>query len=179
MALKKLCIFEDLINEMDMSHLVPFLEWNKDKRYFDMEAGKEHYRLVSYLSNLFDNKFFVNIGTNNGFSALALAHDDEARVKTYDVFDYIPDDTKKKSNIDFHIMDYMNDIDEIVKSDFIIVDLIPHDGIEEKRIFDALKKKGFSGIVLVDDIKLTEGIKTFWNEIEHKKYDLTKYGHCI
>ena len=47
----------------------------------------------------------------------------------------------------------------------------------KKRIFDALKKKGFSGIVLVDDIKLTEGIKTFWNEIEHKKYDLTKYGH--
>jgi hypothetical protein len=174
----KLCIFEDLVNEMDMSHLLPFIEWNvNSKKYFDMEAGKEHYKLVAYLSNLFDNKYFVNIGTHFGFSALALAHDDEARVKSYDVFDHIPDDHTKKENIQFEIMDYINDMDEIVKSDFIIVDTLPHDGIEEKRVLDALKKKAYTGVVLFDNINLTEEMKTFWNEIEYKKHDLTKYGH--
>ncbi len=67
-------------------------------------------------------------------------------------------------------MDCVNNMDEIVKSDFIVLDIDPHDGIEETRILEALEKNNYKGIVLLDDINLNPGMKNFWK-------DITEYGH--
>ena len=36
--------------------------------------GKEHYKLLSYLSTLFNNSIIIDIGTHRGSSALALSY---------------------------------------------------------------------------------------------------------
>ena len=171
-------ISQDLVNTMDLSALESFISTSKNKQYFNMESGKEHYRLIAYLASLLENKRFVDIGTFHGFSALALSFDKDATVTTYDIIDCIADPAvKSKENITFKLMDCVNDMDLITQSDFIVLDIDPHDGKEEVRILEALEKKGYKGMVLLDDIHLNAQMDAFWNSITHKKVDLTKYGH--
>jgi len=41
---------------------------------FFSEPGKEHYKLLSYLSTLFNNSNILDIGTHLGHSSLALSY---------------------------------------------------------------------------------------------------------
>ena len=42
---------------------------------------------------------------------------------------------------------------------------------------EELKKIGYKGLVLLDDIKLNEQMKYFWNDISEEKLDISDYGH--
>lgn len=167
---------------MDLESHLKYVDWtSKNSNYFNLDAGKEHYKLLAYLAKEVSGKSYVDIGTYLGSSAVALATNECANVITYDVCDWIPDElecsAKTKSNIDLRIMDCVNDMDEVVKSDFIVLDIDPHDGIEETRILNTLRGLNYKGFVVLDDIHLNPDMQRFWDSITEDKVDVTKYGH--
>lgn len=171
---------KDTIDEIELTSLIKYTDWNKNTVYFNLEAGKEHYKLIAYLSKFTENRI-IDIGTYFGFSALAASFYNK-QVTTYDVCDWIPDDeskltAKNNDNITFKLMDCCNDMEEIVKSDIVILDIDPHSGEQELVIMKALKDVGFQGIVYLDDIHLNEQMNSFWDGIKEKKIDVTSVGH--
>jgi len=171
----------DLINAIDLSEQKKFIEWNKkNSEYFDLPAGKEHYKLLSYISTCLDSDIpLIDIGTYFGFSAAALSYN-SSKVISYDVCDWIPDNEysiKNNDSIETKIMNCVNDMDVINKASFIILDIDPHNGEEERVIIKALIDNGFKGFLLLDDIKLNKDMQDFWDEITLPKIDVTSVGH--
>ena len=75
-------------------------------------------------------------------------------------------------------MDINNETEEVLKSaKIILLDIDPHDGIQEKKFTDYLKKINYQGYVLCDDIFLNEGMKNWWESLDVEKYDVTEIGH--
>ena len=60
------------LDNLDMSryNLISNLEY---QQYFTETSSKEHYRLLTYISNQFNGESFIDIGTLKGCSALALS----------------------------------------------------------------------------------------------------------
>lgn len=171
---------KNIIDSIDLSILDKYIEWNKNSIYFNLEVGKEHYKTMAYIASCLDKEIpVIDIGTYFGFSAAALNFDGN-KVITYDVCDWIPDDKfsiKNNDNIKMKIMNCVNDMEDVCKSEFIVLDIDPHDGDEERVIMKALLDNGFKGILLLDDIKLNEDMLRFWNDIDLRKIDITQVGH--
>ena len=174
---------EDL-NNIDMTYCEHLTKWKPThSKYFTDIAGKEHYRLLAYLSDVlfpYSGKPYIDIGTYLGFSALALSKHQSSKVITYDIIDCIPDTgstMKSVDRIDYRITDCLNEMDTLLNSDLISMDVDPHDGVQETEMFDALKNAGFKGLLVLDDIHINKGMTKFWESIELQKYDVTKYGH--
>ncbi len=53
--------------------------------YYEYPAGREHYRLLKYISKLFQGEKLFDIGTNNGVSAIALSNEKTNHIHSYDV----------------------------------------------------------------------------------------------
>lgn len=161
-------------------------EYLVDKNYYDLESGKQEYRLYSYLSTLFDNITILDIGTYNGRSAVSLSHNENNKVISYNINDDIKDLHHKiytKSNIEFLIKNVLDDLnEEFLKNVKIVLIDIDHFYTIEKEIMDKLKELNYDGLILLDDIKHPspkefEAMQKLWNEIEDEKYNITKYGH--
>ena len=157
-----------------------------EKKHYDDMSGIQEYRLYSYLSTFFNNTIILDIGTYNGRSAIALSHNDNNNVISYDITDNISNKNHQiytKQNITFKIQNVLDDLTEVfLKNVKIIMIDIDHFETIEKLIIDKLFELKFSGIILLDDIKHPypkefECMQKLWNEINHKKYDITKYGH--
>jgi hypothetical protein len=59
MAVKSITLDVELINNTDLSDVKPFIEWNvKNAQYFDLDAGKEHYKLIAYIAQQLSSGFF-------------------------------------------------------------------------------------------------------------------------
>jgi hypothetical protein len=72
------------------------------KDYYDLNSGEQEYRLYSYLSTFFDNVIILDIGTLNGRSAIALSHNENNKVLSYDIQNHINNNDHKiysKTNI--------------------------------------------------------------------------------
>jgi hypothetical protein len=125
----------------------------------------------------------IDIGTYLGFSATALAYAPNVNIITYDIVDCIPnkDARKDQTNITYRIGDCTKDVDELIKkSNVIVLDVDPHDGIQERQILKAFVDAGFKGIIIFDDINLTDEMHRFWQSINipgTTKYDATVCGH--
>jgi protein-L-isoaspartate O-methyltransferase len=158
----------------------PELDFQKEYQgYFDEPAGKEHYRLLEKLS-LKASGLVVDVGTLYGSSALALSHNPEVRVVSYDIKNHIPDAAAIRAvpNITFVIGDGVKAVPEFAKlTDLIVLDIDPHDGIQEAAFFAALVDNGYAGIVVCDDIHLNAAMEAWWASIEQRKEDLTLEGH--
>jgi predicted O-methyltransferase YrrM len=112
---------------------------SKDDRteFFDV-CGKQHYRLLSYLSTLVNDAIIIDIGTHHGQSALALSYNKRNIVHTFDIEDRVSNSKiKNVDNINFH-MDNLFEVDgrekwneTILKSSFIFLDVDPHNGLME------------------------------------------------
>ena len=161
-------------------------EFLVDKNYYDLKSGQQEYRLYSYLSTLFNDIKILDIGTYNGRSAVALSHNENNKVISYNINDDIKDLHHKiynKSNIEFRIKNVLDDLDkEFLKDVKIVLIDIDHFYTIEKMMIDKLKELNYDGIILLDDIihpskKEFEAMQKLWNEIEDEKYDITKYGH--
>ena len=161
-------------------------EYLVDKNYYDLESGKQEYRLYSYLSTLFDNITILDIGTYNGRSAVSLSHNENNKVISYNINDDIKDLHHKiytKSNIEILIKNVLDDLnEEFLKNVKIVLIDIDHFYTIEKEIMDKLKELNYDGLILLDDIKHPspkefEAMQKLWNEIEDEKYNITKYGH--
>jgi predicted O-methyltransferase YrrM len=172
---------KDAINQIDLSELNEYVDWHTDNfQYFNMEAGKEHYKVLAYISKVLNMKKLIDIGTYLGFSSVALSYNHTNKIHSYDIFDWLPEDKKcavDKSNITLHISDYMSDIPEIIKDcEFILID-IDHTGATERIIMAELRKAGYKGLVMIDDIKLNQEMVDFYNEIPEKKIDISSVSH--
>lgn len=183
-----LLIVNNAIKNEDLTPISKYVAWNSQScGYFLMEAGIEHYKMLSYLSKQFPTgTVLCDIGTYRGCSAAALTANPLIKVVTYDIENHHPSNTLTildHPQVELRLKDCLvePELTNIANMPFIFLDISPHDGIQEKNIINALHNKGFQGIMLLDDIYLNDEMKLFWeNDIPAgiKKIDLTKYGHA-
>jgi len=158
-----------------------------DLRYFDDRLDEfsylknygEHYRLLTYISRLYNNELIIDAGTCQGHSCIALAQNPNNSVFTYDIYpkdiNYITDYYK---NVTKKILDINLESELILESSkIILLDIDPHDGDSEINFYEKLININFNGILICDDINLNDGMKRFWNYIKKDKYDVTDLGH--
>ena len=150
------------------------------------ETGTEHYRLLSYISTLFNNVDILDIGTNYGYSALALSYNKTNTIHTFDTEKKdIKEDIKNKNNIKFHIENLFEVSvqdkwkDTILKCPFILLDVEPHNGFMEINFYNYLKNINYQGFIICDDIWYFKEMRdNFWYKIPYtERYDLTHLGH--
>jgi len=147
--------------------------------YYDEPAGKEHYRMLEDLSSKATG-MVVDVGTLYGSSALALAHNPSVQVVSYDIENHIPEKEiiRQVPNITFRLLDGIKAIPEFVdKTSLIVLDIDPHDGIQETAFFKALVEYKYKGIVVCDDIHLNPAMEAWWVGIQQRKEDKTHEGH--
>jgi predicted O-methyltransferase YrrM len=173
------------IKDVDLSYVSEFFPEKYEKHKInEMNSGienGEHYKLLSYLSDLLENETILDLGTRDGLSALILSKNNKNKVITYDLLpkplemlefeNLIPNCEFKQLNI------FNEDLDVIKKSKLIFLDLDPHDGIQEKRFMEILEEIEYKGIVVCDDIEWFPAMSEWWKNVTQKKYNVTKYGH--
>lgn len=154
---------------------------------FDMfsNVGKEHYKLLSYFSSLFNNSNIFDIGTHTGCSALALAHNPSNTIYSFDIIDNVFPSIKTIENIRFYkdnlfnINNFKKWSEIILSCPFIFLDVDPHNGNMEYFFLNLLKEINYQGFIICDDIWYFKDMRdNFWYKIEDEfKYDLTDLGH--
>lgn len=183
MSVQTITLSKELINAIDLTDLTKYIEWNAQHlQYFNLPAGKEHYKLLAYLSTQFKCKNVIEIGTYLGHGAAALSYDETKTVKTYDIYNSLPADEsiitiENRSNVQSYLKDVVGDLKSVIQdTDFILID-IDHTGYTERILMQELKDIGYKGIVMLDDSKLNAEMIKFCEEITEKKIDISKYGH--
>ena len=165
---------------IDLKDLWMYANWHSFFQFFNNRAGDEHYRLLSNFSWQFPpNTVIADIGTSCGFSALALSHNPNVKVLTYNIEDGIGKQTCSmydKQNIEARIKNCLEDIDELVKCPFILLDTA-HEGGFERQLITALMCANYKGVVMCDDIYLNRAMIDFWNWVPLTKMDVSEYGH--
>lgn len=153
--------------------------FNEDiKSFYYLKNKTEHYRLLSYISKMYDNMIMIDAGTNFGHSCKAMAQNKKNKIITYDIISKNFPFFDEYGNIEFKKMDINNESEEIIKSaKIILLDIDPHDGLQEKKFTDYLKSIDYKGYVICDDIFLNQGMKSWWDSIQVEKYDVTEIGH--
>ena len=163
------------IKALDISHLA---EQSLNKNDW-LTAGQSEYRLYAWLSTQFNNTTILDVGTRTGGSALALSYNETNNVMSYDLQEQGASSGINKDNIQFNIKDFRDD--ETLDFDnisIIMLDVDPHDGVQEEEMFEWLEEKGWKGLVLLDDIgPQWPEIEDFWNRITYPKLNVTEVGH--
>jgi len=172
------------IDAEDLNSLI-FNDRFKNHGDFYSKPGKEHYRLLSYFSTLFNNSNIMDIGTHEGFSALSLSYNKSNTIYTIDIVDKVNQNIKNIENIKFC---YDNFFDKdtfykwkeiILSCPFIFLNVDHHNGTMEFDFISYIKEIGYSGFIICDDIWYYNDMRNnFWYKIEDQyKYDLTDIGH--
>lgn len=178
---------QESIEKRSLIKLIQYMEWNETyAEYLLGKAGTEHYKLLADISlQLKPGAKIADIGSFYGTSALALSINESIDVTTYDIESHIqtPSENIKtplsRTNLKQKLMRGQDDIEYISMCDFILLDVDPHDGKQEKEILDLLIEHKFRGILCCDDIKMSRDMKEFWNNIPEnlKKIDVSHLGH--
>lgn len=172
----KIKIDEEKVRAIKLDSLIQYLPHYQDEF---KEMNNDPYSLYAYISTLFKNKTILDVGSRYGLSALALSYNETNRIISYDLINTIQFDIQK-DNIEFKVMDFRNDESlDFNKIPVIMIDVDPHDGVQERAMYSFLHEKQWKGILLLDDISDVwwPHINKWWNEIEYEKYDLTHIGH--
>jgi hypothetical protein len=167
------------IEKIDLTQFANLIPEDEFRAYFLSEAGYDHYKLLGYVSSIYNDEILLDVGTYKGCSALALASNPKNRVKSFDIRSGLRTISNYPANIEF-IVD--NVIDErykdlILSSKFIILDT-DHDGPFEHEFYNYLKLINWKGTLMLDDIKLNQPMKDFWDSITEEKCDISDVGHC-
>lgn len=170
------------MEKIDLSPFYRYIEWNHDQlKFFSMSPGENHCKLLAYLSSqLSSNSKVADLGTYCGGSAIALAFNPNVQVLTYDIDDYLPDDKitcKNLTNIRFIRDNCIRRISDYLDASIVFLDTAPHDGQQESEILGKLMCSRFRGLLICDDIFYSDSMKSWWNSVQLKKYDVTRYGH--
>ena len=163
------------IKALDISHLA---EQSLNKNDW-LTAGQSEYRLYAWLSTQFNNTTILDVGTRTGGSALALSYNETNKVMSYDLQEQGASSGINKDNIQFNIKDFRDDETlDFENISIIMLDVDPHDGVQEEEMFEWLEEKGWKGLVLLDDIgPQWPEIEDFWNRITYPKLNVTEVGH--
>ncbi|MES2829679.1 MAG: hypothetical protein V4687_16070 [Bacteroidota bacterium] len=160
--------------KIDLSYLADLITDDEARGFFILPEGREHYKLLAYLANQFDNIIISDIGSYKGCSALALSVNETNLVESYDVSDMVAMPLEP-TNIQFFITDKVV-CNQVLKSSLICLDTI-HDGIHERAVIDFLIENNWKGLLILDDIHHFPEQNKLWNEITLRKEDLTSIGH--
>jgi predicted O-methyltransferase YrrM len=181
-------IYLEEIKNVDLSYVESFFPKKYKEHQIniqsDLNTGNEkgeHYKLLSYLSDLFNGETILDLGTRDGLSSLVLAMNGKNKVITYDLqnkpkemFDF----ESKVPNLEFKQMNVFHENIEIFKeSRFIFMDLDPHDGVQEKKMIELLDSIDWKGILVADDIEWFPNMKIWFDGLNKIKYNVTKWGH--
>ena len=167
------------INKEDVKNLdVSALEKQSINPNDWLSAGQSEYRLYAYLSTFFNESYILDVGTRIGGSALALSYNPTNQIISYDLVEQGASQIKK-DNITWKIQDFREDESlDWSKISIIMIDVDPHDGVQEVEMMEFLKEKGWKGIILLDDIGPGwPEVEEMWNSIEEPKIDVTEVGH--
>jgi hypothetical protein len=171
-----------ILNTVEYSRFSGILDGDTE---FHGPLGNQHYKLLSYLSTLFNGAIIIDIGTHRGSSALALSYNTANTVYTFDIMDKVVNQKiREKSNIAFS-MDNLFEAagqekwkDTLLAAPFIFLDVDPHNGTMEMDFYMYLNKIGYQGFVVCDDIWYFKEMRdNFWYKIPCARYDLTHMGH--
>lgn len=165
-------------------YVAPYFDGYADP-YFHLNPGKEHYRLLSYLSTQFQNANILDIGTACGHSALALSYNQSNTVHSFDITNHITNPKLRSNpNVKYYLENlWTPSIAEaftglLLSSPLIFLDVDPHEGRMELEFYQFLKRIGYQGVLVCDDILHFEGMRKFWAQIpDNEKYDISRYGH--
>ncbi len=165
-------------NAIDLSQLAPTVVETEFRNYFLDVPGKEHYKLLGYFSMQYSNVSLLDVGTYKGCSALSLSLNPTNKVHSFDVRHNLRKLHTEPSNIEFIVDDILKEQykELVIQSPFIILDT-DHEGSFEHTFYKHLKSLNYKGILLLDDTKLNNAMKEFWNSITEEKYDVSEIGH--
>jgi len=179
---------KESVKKIDLTCFAEYDGLDINEFLINNEPGREHYKLLAYLSSLFNDSNIFDIGTHRGSSALALSYNSSNKIYTFDLIDKIQHgekSIKNKSNI-FFSTDNLLDMKErekweskILSSPLIFLDIDPHEGKLEYQFYEYLLSKNYKGMLVCDDIYYFKGMRdNFWYLIptEHKT-DITHLGH--
>ena len=171
---KTIKLDKDAIKSLDVSHLA---EQSLNKNDW-LSAGQSEYRLYAWLSKQFNNTTILDVGTRTGGSALALSYNEKNQVISYDLMEQGASQIQK-DNITWKIQDFRSDDTLDWKNiSIIMIDVDPHDGVQEVEMMEFLNEVGWKGIMLLDDIGPGwPEVQDMWDEIPEEKLDVTEVGH--
>jgi hypothetical protein len=165
---------KETIEAIDLSAQHQLTVSGRSVEFLNGEPGKEHYKLLAWISTQFKSSKITEVGTLDGCGALALSYNDNNQVTTWDIRFY-DDCAKFPTNVQRNIVT-MNYLTEVAKSKVIFYDTM-HDGIMEFQFIAALIAFKWKGVLILDDIYLYECMTTMWNDIPLRKEDWTDIGH--
>ena len=156
-----------------------------DKKEFFDKSGTQHYRLLSYISTLYNNQTILDIGTHRGSSSLALSYNPTNTIYSFDIIDNVNASIKNVKNIRFQYEDLFNKSvfdkwkDIILSCPFIFLEVDPHNGSMEYTFYTYLKDINYTGFLICDDIWYFKEMRdNFWYKVPNTiRYDLTDIGH--
>ena len=165
------------IKNMDISFFKNYFYLNDNPTHHLLQQTGEHYKLLTYLSGIYDNITILDLGTNAGESAIALSQNKLNKVITYDIEKKWT--TKFDENVEFKLTDIKDEYDSVLLSAKIIMLDIAHDGHQEREFTNRLSRIGYKGYVICDDIFniYYPNMKPWWDSIGIEKYDITEVGH--
>lgn len=164
------------VAKIDLSHLAPFVADQSHLTFFLDTDFKEHYRLAAFLATCFNNSLIIDVGTNKGYSALALSYNRTNQIISYDITDVKAlNRVDELDRIEFQIGDVLQD-DRLLSAPLIMLDT-DHDGKFESEFFKFLRAHNYQGLVFLDDIHVCNAMIRFWVSISEPKLDLTDLGH--
>lgn len=161
------------LNSLDTSYINKY-NVEHDPSYYHLPSGREHYRILMYISSLFDGKILFDVGTNRCMSAIALSFNKNNSVKSYDILQLLKNNPSI-DNVKYNIGNCMEDAD-ILKTPFIFLD-VDHDGKFENQFYEYLVENEWKGLLMLDDIYLNTPMKSFWERIVERKFDISDKGH--
>lgn len=146
--------------------------------YLNDRPGSQPYKLYAFLSTLFNDSVILDVGSQYGASALSLSYNQTNKVVSYDIVDFGVSEIKK-SNIEWKVMDFRDDETiDYEKVKMIVIDVDPHDGIQEKEMIEFLMEKKWSGVLIFDDIHKDNSMNQFWDSLcFENKIDVTHVAH--
>lgn len=170
-------VTNEMLDNIDMSSIQNSAHGDSNN-YISCKSGREHYRLLTHISLTNTNKKIIDLGTFKGWSALSLAHNPCNTVISYDIADCFPKtELNMRPNLTYKIKNFLDDLDELNNTDLILLDIDPHDGIQEKTLIEKLIELNYKGAVIMDDINYFTNLASYYRNIPLKTDDLTAFGH--
>jgi len=166
------------VNNIDLTNLSTLILEEEFRNYFLSDPGQEHYKLLGYFSTKYDNSTLLDIGTFKGCSALALSFNPTNKVVSFDIVPETRQLSHEPENVQFIVDDILKEEykDLILQSPLILLDTF-HDGVFEHTFYYYLRDIGYKGLLLLDNTKLNEQMRQFWDDVHQEKYDVSLFGH--
>lgn len=173
---RRLNLSREAVARVDLRPLARHIANPQHLSYFLNTDFREHYRLIAYLSTRFNHSLIFDIGTNKGYSALALSYNSTNSLISYDIVECKElNASDQLTRIEYRLGDVRNDT-RLLSAPLIMLDT-NHDGSFERVFYDFLKEHHYRGWLFLDDIHLNAAMIRFWDSITETKEDLTDLGH--